>query len=223
QPRVDAPGAAAQVRERRTEEDEERQRLDEPVREAERDPDEDDRGRPAEALEEREPEPAEGQLLDERREERDDDEVGREGARVRGLPARRRQALLLVRMQDGVEEERRDGDHDDDAEPDRRGTAPRRGAAEREGASLRQPTRHEEHEPEEDEELDQPADELVPAVERILRELAAREAAGVAESGEGADDRRPRHEPAGPGPLGHRSRAGRSASGAGAKCIPAAR
>ena len=51
------------------------QALDEPVREAERDSDENDRRRPAEEAKERLAEPAEHQLLHERRDDREEDDV----------------------------------------------------------------------------------------------------------------------------------------------------
>ena len=104
--------------ERDPEGDENEQCLDEPVREPEREPDEDDRRPPSEEREQRLAQPAEGQLLDERRDEREQHEVGSERPRVRRFPVRRCQPLLLS----GALGEWDDGhDRFDDVDRDDRG------------------------------------------------------------------------------------------------------
>ena len=62
------------------EDDEHRQPLDEPVREPEGEADAEERGNRPERLEHREAEPAEGELLDDRRDRGEDDEVDDERA-----------------------------------------------------------------------------------------------------------------------------------------------
>ena len=68
----------------------------EPVREAEGDADEEDRRPAAEEAQQRLAGAAEGQLLDERRDHGEEDEVGGEGAGVRRLPVDVRDPLLLA-------------------------------------------------------------------------------------------------------------------------------
>ena len=96
-PGIDAVGAVAQVRERDPERDEDEQRLEQPVRDAERDADDEDRRPAAEEAEQRLAEPAEHQLLDDRRDDGEEHDVRGERARIARLPVRRRQPLLVAR------------------------------------------------------------------------------------------------------------------------------
>src|SRR6185369_13502081 len=86
----------AEPGERDAERNEHDQRLEEPVGEPEGNADEDDRRPLSEEAEQRLAGPAKGQLLDERRDRYEEDEVGGEGARVRRLPGHVRDPLLLA-------------------------------------------------------------------------------------------------------------------------------
>jgi bifunctional DNase/RNase len=96
-PGVDALGPVTDVREHDAERDEHEQRLQEPVGRAERDADKEDRRPPSEEPQERLAEPAERELLDERRDYRQERDVGRERRCVLRLPAGGCQPLLVAR------------------------------------------------------------------------------------------------------------------------------
>src|SRR5262249_26816293 len=110
---VDTPSPASEPREADAERDQEGQRLDEAVGEAEENADGYDRERPSPALEQAVAEAAEGQLLDDRREAGDDDEVDGEGGGAMRVPARGCEALLAASVQDRVERVAQDLDADE--------------------------------------------------------------------------------------------------------------
>src|SRR5262249_49706614 len=85
-PGQDAVRAVAKPSERDAKRNEDEQRLDEAVRDAEGDPHEQDRRRAAEETEEGLARTAEGQLLDEGRNQREEDQIRCEGTRVRWFP-----------------------------------------------------------------------------------------------------------------------------------------
>ena len=87
--RVDAVGSRADQREAGAEDDQDRQPLEQSVREPERDADPEDGGVAAERLEQRVAEPAEGELLDDRRDDDEDDEVDGVRASRGSSPSRR--------------------------------------------------------------------------------------------------------------------------------------
>src|SRR6266536_1914891 len=131
-PRVDARGTRPDECEAGPEDDQDRQRLEQAVVDAERDSDPEDRDGLAERLEERVAEPAERQLLDHGREERDHDEVRGERSCVRRLPMLRGQALLAFGVGEGADDRGDDvrGRQCQQAEPG--GPAPRRRRPQRE-------------------------------------------------------------------------------------------
>ena len=92
--------------------------------------DEDDRRPAAEADEERIAQSAEGQLLDDGSDDRDDDAVRDVRHCVVGLPAVRGDALLTSRVEERIERDGEDGDHDADPDPDRERPRPGRRPAE---------------------------------------------------------------------------------------------
>ena len=85
-PRQDAVRPVAKPRERDAKRDEDDERFEKPVREPERDAGEEDRRRAAKETEQRLTHAAEGELLDERRNHCEEDEIGGESACVRRLP-----------------------------------------------------------------------------------------------------------------------------------------
>ncbi len=99
----DAVGAAPEVCEPGAESREQGERLKEPVRGAEGQPDEQDRGPAPVARKERIAQPSEGQLLDDRRDGRDHETVDDVGGSVVRLPRVGRDALLPPRMENRPE------------------------------------------------------------------------------------------------------------------------
>ena len=95
-PGHDAGRPVAQPGERDAERDEHDQRLEKPVRETEGDADDENRLPAAEEAQQRLTGAAKGQLLDERRDRGEQEEVGGEGTCVRGLPVDVRDSLLLA-------------------------------------------------------------------------------------------------------------------------------
>ena len=95
-PRHDAGRAVAEPRERDAERDEHDQRFQQSVRKPEGQADEHDRRPPAEEAEQRLTGAAEGQLLDERRDDGKEDEIRGERGRVLRLPVDVGEALLLA-------------------------------------------------------------------------------------------------------------------------------
>src|SRR4029450_6881631 len=145
--RVNAVGTGAEVGETEAEDDQHRQGLDQAMPEAEHDSEYEDRGGLSdEAFEKVETEPAEGQLLGDRPDEGERDEVDRERGGMLRLPPGWRQALLPPAMEQGVEDRVRDPDDEKDAEPEPESLCPRAGLTQREDLSLRQSARDEEDE-----------------------------------------------------------------------------
>src|SRR5256885_16551969 len=103
-PGVDASGSATEIGEAGSEDDQDRQGLDEPMPQAEAEPDDENRRRLAERLEQEEAEAPEGQLLDDRPDHCECEQVDGEGEGMAWVPARRRQSLLPAAVQDGIQD-----------------------------------------------------------------------------------------------------------------------
>ena len=159
------PGRTLEVRSRRYASatpngDEHEQRFEETVREAERETDEQDRRPAPEEAQQRLADAAERQLLDDRRDDREEDEVRGERARMRRLPVRRGQPLLLARAL--RQRQRRDDrlpcvDRDDDTDRKAERATPAARPAQRE--QVGPVDRDHQHDPEPDRVEDHPADE----------------------------------------------------------------
>ena len=115
--RVDAVRPRAEVGEAGPEHEDDREARDQPVDEREREPDEQNgRGGP-EALEESVADAAELELLDDRRDDYDDECEGRERGDLARVPVLRDQALLFLGVPELVDDSADDEDRDQDQRP----------------------------------------------------------------------------------------------------------
>src|SRR4029077_19787111 len=117
--RVDAVRPRAEVGEPGPEHEDDREARDQPVDEPEREADEQDGSGRAEALEQDEAHAAELELLDDRRNDDDDEGEGRERGDLARVPVLRDQALLLLGVPELVDDsaDDEDGDQDEHRDP----------------------------------------------------------------------------------------------------------
>ena len=161
------------------------------MREAEGDADEENRLPAAEEAQQRLAGAAKGQLLDERRDRGEEDEVGREGAGVRGLPVDVRDPLLLARAlrerqgRDGALPDEGRGDRPRRASPSALPPAPRPP----QGEQVEAIDADQENDPEPDGVDDRPARERRVRVDLLARGALAA-AASAGEAGRVVDQRR---------------------------------
>jgi hypothetical protein len=144
------------------------------VREAEGDADEDNRRPAAQEAEQRLAGAAKGQLLHERRDRYEEDEVRRESARMRGLPVHVRDPLLFA----GALRERqgRDDPFPDESDPDHSGREPESlapAARPPQGEQVEAVDADQEDHPEPDRVDDRPARERRVGVDLLVRDALA--------------------------------------------------
>src|SRR5581483_10001216 len=163
-----------------------------PVVDGEAAADDEDRRHPSEALEQAVAEPPEEQLLDERRDGADHEEVGRERRRVVGLPARRREPLLAPAVEERVDRRDRAVDDEQEEEPEPEGALPRPRPPEREQPALA--ARDRERDGGDDPEDDQLVRRRRPAVEDVAIRRPGGEAARVRDPGDRRHEEDPRDE-----------------------------
>ena len=185
------------------EDDECRQRQQEPVAEPEADRGPEHRDHGAEPKEEGDPGAAIEELLDDRADKRDGEEVGGVGAGAARVPAVGCQPLLVAGVQREQEQAGADEDRDVAAERVPERPAPRVRVPQGEELPAREATADpEDDDPEQDRVDDDAADRRLVAVEDVLGRLAARRATGVSERRERGDEEQPGREPAAPARLG---------------------
>jgi len=168
----DALGSQPEEAERGAEEEQRRESLHEAVRGREGDRADDDRDDRPEAAEQGDPEPSVGELLGQRRHERDHHGVRRIRKGLARLPVRGLQALLTGRVEHGLERVLGDQDpgEEDGREAERPGPGARLPYAE---LTPRDAAGDPERDAEDQELLDEPADGEAVLEERVARRLAA--------------------------------------------------